>query len=62
MESWSSWFKAPVLKTGVGSRLPRVRIPNFPPEPKLRNEFWLFYFTKLSKNSSGVIGGTVLFL
>ena len=25
------WFKAPVLKTGVGAPPPRVRIPLFPP-------------------------------
>ena len=31
MERWSSWFKAPVLKTGVGLRLPWVRIPVSPP-------------------------------
>jgi hypothetical protein len=31
MERWSSWFKAPVLKTGVGSRPPWVRIPVSPP-------------------------------
>jgi hypothetical protein len=27
----AEWFKAPVLKTGVGSRSPWVRIPPHPP-------------------------------
>jgi hypothetical protein len=27
----AEWFKAPVLKTGVGSRSPGVRIPPHPP-------------------------------
>lgn len=31
MERWSSWFKAPVLKTGVRVTVPWVRIPLFPP-------------------------------
>ncbi len=31
MERWSSWFKAPVLKTGEGESLPWVRIPLSPP-------------------------------
>jgi hypothetical protein len=31
LERWSSWFKAPVLKTGVGVTLPWVRIPVSPP-------------------------------
>ena len=31
MERWSSWFKAPVLKIGVGLPLPWVRIPPSPP-------------------------------
>ena len=31
MERWSSWFKAPVLKTGVRVTAPRVRIPLSPP-------------------------------
>ena len=30
-ERWSSWFKAPVLKTGDGFCHPWVRIPLFPP-------------------------------
>ena len=30
-ERWSSWFKAPVLKTGVPLRVPWVRIPLSPP-------------------------------
>jgi hypothetical protein len=31
-EGWvAEWFKAPVLKTGVGSRPPGVRIPPHPP-------------------------------
>ena len=30
MERWSSWFKAPVLKTGDGVSRPRVRIPISP--------------------------------
>ena len=30
MERWSSWFKAPVLKTGDGVSRPWVRIPLFP--------------------------------
>jgi hypothetical protein len=30
-ERWSSWFKAPVLKTGVRVTVPRVRIPVSPP-------------------------------
>ena len=30
-ERWSSWFKAPVLKTGVRVSVPRVRIPVSPP-------------------------------
>ena len=29
----AEWFKAPVLKTGVGSRSPGVRIPPHPPDP-----------------------------
>jgi hypothetical protein len=28
----AEWFKAPVLKTGVGSRPPGVRIPPHPPD------------------------------
>ena len=31
MERWSSWLKAPVLKTGVDESLPWVRIPLSPP-------------------------------
>ena len=32
LEGWvAEWFKAPVLKTGVGSRPPGVRIPPHPP-------------------------------
>jgi hypothetical protein len=31
VERWSRWFKAPVLKTGVGASLPRVRISLSPP-------------------------------
>ena len=34
LERWSSWFKAPVLKTGVGVTLPWVRIPVSPPLEK----------------------------
>ena len=30
-ERWSSWFKAPVLKTGVRESVPWVRIPLSPP-------------------------------
>src|SRR3954462_11603559 len=32
LSGWvAEWFKAPVLKTGVGSRPPGVRIPPHPP-------------------------------
>jgi hypothetical protein len=35
----AEWFKAPVLKTGVGSRPPGVRIPPHPPgSPFVRNK------------------------
>ena len=39
------WFKAPVLKTGVGSPPPRVRIPPFPPIKKVLSDgdFFLFF-------------------
>jgi hypothetical protein len=30
-ERWSSWLKAPVLKTGEDASPPRVRIPLSPP-------------------------------
>ena len=35
-DGWvAEWFKAPVLKTGVGSRPPWVRIPPLPPRNPL---------------------------
>ncbi len=34
MERWSSWFKAPVLKTGVRVTVPWVRIPLSPPRKR----------------------------
>ncbi len=49
MESWSSWFKAPVLKTGVGVSLPRVRIPNFPPKKKLPDFRGLLFYLKIQE-------------
>jgi hypothetical protein len=38
-EGWSSWFKAPVLKTDVRVSVPWVRIPLPPP----------FFFIKILK-------------
>ena len=38
------WFKAPVLKTGVGSPPPRVRIPPFPPVKKFPAMGTFFHF------------------
>ncbi len=32
LERWSSWLKAPVLKTGEDSRPPWVQIPLSPPQ------------------------------
>ena len=34
MERWSSWLKAPVLKTGEDSRPPWVQIPLSPPQER----------------------------
>ena len=36
------WFKAPVLKTGVGATPPRVRIPPLPPFNISFNEMFFY--------------------
>ncbi len=49
VERWSSWFKAPVLKTGVRVTAPRVRIPIFPPLFYIKN----YEVEHMEKYSSG---------
>ena len=44
----AEWFKAPVLKTGVGSRPPGVRIPPHPPA-----QDYSFHFSNLSYDLPG---------
>tara|TARA_A100000164_G_C21824339_1_gene732038 strand:+ start:540 stop:707 length:168 start_codon:yes stop_codon:yes gene_type:complete len=41
--SLPEWLKGPVLKTGEGESLPRVRIPELPP---LMLEYFLISFSK----------------
>ena len=52
MERWSSWFKAPVLKTGVRESVPWVRIPLSPPKKPVcfQTGFFLFNFNFYCKN------------
>ncbi|CFX36763.1 protein of unknown function [Candidatus Filomicrobium marinum] len=54
----AEWFKAPVLKTGVGSRPPWVRIP--PPPPLLYNVaafLGAFHFHEYTANAQCLRSG-----
>ena len=63
MERWSSWFKAPVLKTGVPLRVPRVRIPISPPlnsQQYVENFFYLILLAKYFATESFLLLSNML--